>query len=181
MCSSVNWWPARLFQMATQLILMTSIRGETDVLAYFSREDIFQKMPSQHFEWVAVKGRLMLYTTLADTQPTPLTPTHLPQTLPSISPIIVSSLPDETAVKLKESRMKSTTRKKYIQKCLGEIFTQDELVASNLSGTKVKQKLNKCKIRSIFSEYIIKSTSWSIRVKDSRQFIQIIVGITDTV
>ena len=98
-------------------------------------------------------------STLADTQPTPLLPTHLLQTLPSISPIIVSSLPDETAVKLKESRMKSTTRKKYTQKCLGEIFTQDELVASNLSGTKVKQKLNKCKIGSIFSEYIIKSTS----------------------
>ena len=36
--------------MAIQLILMTSIRGKTDVLAYFSREDIFQKMPSQHFE-----------------------------------------------------------------------------------------------------------------------------------
>lgn len=36
--------------MAIQLILMTSIRGETDVLAYFSCEDIFQKMPSQHFE-----------------------------------------------------------------------------------------------------------------------------------
>ena len=36
--------------MAIQLILMTSIRGETDGLAYFSREDIFQKMPSQHFE-----------------------------------------------------------------------------------------------------------------------------------
>lgn len=36
--------------MAIQLILMMSIRGETDVLAYFSREDIFQKMPSQHFE-----------------------------------------------------------------------------------------------------------------------------------
>ena len=30
--------------MAIQLILMTSIRGETD------DEDIFQKMPSQHFE-----------------------------------------------------------------------------------------------------------------------------------
>ena len=56
------WWPVRLFQMAIQPILVTAIRGETDVLAYFSREDIFQKMPSQHFEWVAVKGRLMLYT-----------------------------------------------------------------------------------------------------------------------
>lgn len=36
--------------MAIQPILVTAIRGETDVLAYFSREDIFQKMPSQHFE-----------------------------------------------------------------------------------------------------------------------------------
>ena len=36
--------------MAIQPILVTAIRGETDVLAYFSCEDIFQKMPSQHFE-----------------------------------------------------------------------------------------------------------------------------------
>ena len=36
--------------MAIQPILVTATRGETDVLAYFSREDIFQKIPSQHFE-----------------------------------------------------------------------------------------------------------------------------------
>ena len=29
--------------MAIQPILVTSIRGETDVLAYFSREDIFRR------------------------------------------------------------------------------------------------------------------------------------------
>jgi len=97
-------------------------------------------------------------STLTDTQPTPPTPTHRPRTLPSISPI-VSSLPDETAVKLKESRMKSTTRKKYTRKCLEEFFTQDELSASNLSGTGDKQKLDECKIGLIFSKYIIKSTS----------------------
>lgn len=68
-----------------------------------------------------------------------------------------------------------------LRNAYGEIFTRDELVASNLNGTKDKQKLDECKIRSIFSKYIIKSTSWSIRVKDSRQFIQIIVGITDSV
>ena len=97
-------------------------------------------------------------STLTDTQQTPPTPTHRPRTLPSISPI-VSSLPDETAVKLKKSRMKSTTRKKFTRKCLEEFFTQDELSASNLSGTSDKQKLDEYKIGLIFSKYIIKSTS----------------------
>ena len=101
--------------------------------------------------------RLLQYSqpessTLTTTQSTPIRPTHHPRTLPSISPI-VSSLSSETAINLKESRKKSTTRKKYTRKCLEEFFTQDELAASNLGGSAGKQKLDDYKIGLINRKY----------------------------
>ena len=72
-------------------------------------------------------------STLNNTQSTPMTPTHRPQTLPSISPI-VSNLPKETASKLKMCHKKVSSRKKYIRKCLEEIFSTEELASSNISG-----------------------------------------------
>ena len=149
--------------------LMTSIEARLDAIEPgilvpfpqpgFSSTSIACSVSSPQFATESLLQHSQPETsTLTDTQPTPPTPTHHPRTLLSISPV-ASSLPDETAVKLKESRMKSTTRKKYTWKCLEEFFTHDELSASNLSGTGDKQKLDECKIGLIFSKYIIKSTS----------------------
>ena len=125
--------------------LMTSIEARLDAIEAgilvpfpqpeFSSTSIACSVSSPQFATESLLQHSQPETsTLTDTQPTPPTPTHRPRTLPSISPIVFS-LPDETAVKLKESRMKSITRKKYTRKCLEEFFTQDELAASNLSGT----------------------------------------------
>ena len=75
--------------------------------------------------------------TLDNTQSTPMTPTHRPQALPSISPI-VSNLPKETASKQKICHKKVSSRKKYIGKCLEEIFS--------ISGNAGKDKLDQYKI-----------------------------------
>ncbi|KAK2561870.1 hypothetical protein P5673_015264 [Acropora cervicornis] len=74
-----------------------------------------------------------------------MTPTHRPQTLPSISPI-VSNLPKETASKLKMCHKKVSSRKKHIRKCLEEIFSTEELASSNISGNAGKDKLDQYKI-----------------------------------
>ncbi|XP_044170629.1 uncharacterized protein LOC122954679 [Acropora millepora] len=79
-------------------------------------------------------------STLKNTQSTPMTPTHRPQTLPSISPI-VSNLPKKTASNLKMCHKKVSSRKKYIRKCLEEIFSTEELASSNISGNAGKDKI----------------------------------------
>ncbi|XP_044173134.1 uncharacterized protein LOC122957212 [Acropora millepora] len=84
-------------------------------------------------------------STLNNTQSTPMTPTHRPQTLPSISPI-VSNLLKETASKLKMCHKKVSSRKKYIRKCLEEIFSTEEKASSNISGNAGKDKLDQYKI-----------------------------------
>ena len=91
-------------------------------------------------------------STLNNTQSTPMTPTHRPQTLPSISPI-VSNLPKETASKLKMCHKKVSSRKKYIRKCLEEIFSTEELASSNISGNAGKDKLDQYKIGLINRKY----------------------------
>ena len=91
-------------------------------------------------------------STLNNTQSTPMTPTHRPQTLPSISPI-VSNLPKETASKLKMCHKKVSSRKKYIRKCLEEIFSTEEKASSNISGNAGKDKLDQYKIGLINRKY----------------------------
>lgn len=91
-------------------------------------------------------------STLNNTQSTPITPTHRPQPLPSISPI-VSNLPKETASKLKICHKKVSSRKKYIRKCLEEIFSAEELASSNVSGNAGKDKLDQYKIGLINRKY----------------------------
>ena len=90
-------------------------------------------------------------STLNNTQSTPVTPTHRPQPLPSISPI-VSNLPKETAIKLKKCQ-KVSSRKKYTRKCLEEIFSTDELAASNISGNADKGKLDEYKVGLVNRKY----------------------------
>ena len=47
---------------------------------------------------------------------------------------IVSNLPKATASKLKICHKKVSSRKKYIRKCLEQIFSTEELTSSNISG-----------------------------------------------
>ena len=91
-------------------------------------------------------------STLNNTQSTPITPTHRPQPQTSISPI-VSNLPKETASKLKICRKTVSSRKKYIRKCLEEIFSAEELACSNVSGNAGKGKLDQYKIGLINRKY----------------------------
>ena len=60
-------------------------------------------------------------STLNNTQSTPMTPTHRPQTLPSISPI-VSNLPKETASKLKMCHKKRVLKKEIYSKMFRRNF-----------------------------------------------------------